>query len=152
MATAARPDSRLATAAPSMTVTHLTDGRAAVVFDRRIQDGDSVALMVLKRNGQKWYATGVVPEFLQPLPKPLTRRQHDVLTFLHDYYDAQGYAPQYDEICKHFGWRSIGTAHEYVHDLERKGYLRIVFNEARGIVLNRAALPARPIPMTRTPK
>lgn len=81
----------------------------------------------------------------RPKLPPLTKQQHEMLTHLADTIEQNGYAPSYAEIAEHFGYKSLGTVHEHLHNLERKGYLRVLYNEARGIVLDENALPARPV-------
>jgi repressor LexA len=66
---------------------------------------------------------------------PLTRRQHEVLTFVRDYIGAHGYAPTLEEIATARGYRSLSTVYEHLHNLERKGYLARRFNEERSLAL-----------------
>ncbi len=64
---------------------------------------------------------------------PLTKRQKEILDFIHGFIDEQGYAPSFEEIAKAFGYSSLATVHEHLSNLERKGYIRKSYNESRSI-------------------
>lgn len=61
----------------------------------------------------------------------LTRRQKQILDHLQSYIGANGYAPSFEEIAQHFGFKSLATVHEHLTNLERKGYIRRAHNESR---------------------
>lgn len=63
----------------------------------------------------------------------LTRRQREILSFLSEYAEANGYAPSFEEIATRFNYNSLATVHEHLTNLERKGYIRRSFNESRAI-------------------
>ena len=65
----------------------------------------------------------------------LTKRQKEILDFINDFINDQGYAPSYREIGQHFGLSSTATVAEHVQTLQNKGYLKIDPNEARSIEL-----------------
>lgn len=65
----------------------------------------------------------------------LTRRQHEVFSFLEAFIDACGFAPSFDEIMEACGISSKGSVHRYLGCLERKGYIRRRRGEARAISL-----------------
>lgn len=65
----------------------------------------------------------------------LTRRQKEILDFLHDYLHEHGYAPSFEEIAEHFGYASLATVHEHLENLRQKGYIRKSYNESRSIEL-----------------
>jgi repressor LexA len=72
----------------------------------------------------------------------LTRRQHEILSFLSSYSDENGYAPSFEEIAGHFRFNSLATVHEHLSNLERKGYIRREYNESRAIeILPSTAYP-----------
>lgn len=56
--------------------------------------------------------------------KALTRRQLEILTFVHRYADAHGYPPSVREIGQALGLTSSSTVHSHLAALEKKGYLR----------------------------
>lgn len=66
-------------------------------------------------------------------PRPLTRRQYEVLAYLEDTIHSQGYAPTVEEIAAHFGFKSLATVHEHLTNLEAKQRIVRRFNEARSI-------------------
>lgn len=64
---------------------------------------------------------------------PLTKRQKEILDYIHGFIDEQGYAPSFEEIAGAFGYSSLATVHEHLSNLERKGYIRKSYNESRSI-------------------
>ncbi len=64
---------------------------------------------------------------------PLTRRQIEILTYLQNHIQEQGFAPSFEEIAERFGFQSLATVHEHLTNLERKGYIRRSYNESRAI-------------------
>ncbi|MFN2398337.1 MAG: transcriptional repressor LexA [Gemmatimonadaceae bacterium] len=64
---------------------------------------------------------------------PLTKRQKQILDFLAEYSDQNGYAPSFEEIAKNFNYNSLATVHEHLSNLERKGYIKRSYNESRAI-------------------
>lgn len=69
----------------------------------------------------------------------LTKRQKEILDYLHEYVEDHGYAPSFEEIARHFRFSSLATVHEHLENLKRKGYIRKGYNESRSIEL----LPAQ---------
>lgn len=69
----------------------------------------------------------------RPTMQPLTPHQHALLAYLHEYITANGYAPNFKETAARFGYRSESTVHEHLVNLERKGYIKRSYNEARSI-------------------
>ena len=63
----------------------------------------------------------------------LTKRQREILSFLSEYNEANGYAPSFDEIASRFNYNSLATVHEHLSNLERKGYIKRAYNESRAI-------------------
>ena len=51
---------------------------------------------------------------------PLTRRQHDILTFIHAFLEEHDFSPTYEEIASEFGVNKV-TIFGHVRELERKG-------------------------------
>jgi len=64
---------------------------------------------------------------------PLTKRQREILSFLSNYDEANGYAPSFEEIAEQFNYNSLATVHEHLTNLERKGYIKRHYNESRAI-------------------
>ncbi len=65
----------------------------------------------------------------------LTERQHQVLEYIRSTLRWRGVAPTLAEIAAEFGFRSTASAQKQIQYLERKGYLRRVPNQARGLML-----------------
>ncbi|MEJ2051427.1 MAG: transcriptional repressor LexA [Calditrichota bacterium] len=63
----------------------------------------------------------------------ITRKQKAVLDFIKSYQVQYGIAPTYEEIATHFGYRSKGTVHKHITNLEQKGYIKKDWNRSRGI-------------------
>ena len=64
---------------------------------------------------------------------PLTKRQKEILDYIHGFIEEHGYAPSFEEIALAFGYSSLATVHEHLSNLERKGYIRKSYNESRSI-------------------
>ena len=65
----------------------------------------------------------------------LTKRQKQILDYLRDFIEKNGYAPSLIEISKHFNLNSISTIHKHLIHLEEKGLIRRHWNRARAIEL-----------------
>jgi repressor LexA len=63
----------------------------------------------------------------------LTPRQKEVLDFLVDYTEQNGYSPSFEEIAAGLRLASLATVHKHISALEQKGYLKRRYNESRSI-------------------
>jgi repressor LexA len=63
----------------------------------------------------------------------LTRRQKEVMDFLADFIDRNGYSPSYEEIASGLGLASLATVHKHIQALETKQYLRRSYNHSRSL-------------------
>jgi repressor LexA len=54
----------------------------------------------------------------------LTRRQKQILDYIHNYFRIKGYPPSVREICAATNLKSTATVHGYLVQLEKKGYLK----------------------------
>ena len=54
----------------------------------------------------------------------LTKRQKEVYDFLKAYMTEHGIAPTYEEIRRHFGFRSYNAVFKHLKQLESRGYLQ----------------------------
>ena len=71
---------------------------------------------------------------IEPQPnRPLTRLQTGLYRYLADFIGREGYAPSFEQIAEHFGYRSLATVHEHLVNLERKGWIRREYNICRSI-------------------
>lgn len=65
----------------------------------------------------------------------LTKRQKQVLDFIADFVDENGYCPSYEEIAKGLDLASLATVHKHISVLEGKNYLKRGFNQSRSLEL-----------------
>ena len=65
--------------------------------------------------------------------QPLTKRQREILNYLADFIQQQGYAPSLEEIGQRFGLSSLATVHKHLTNLEGKGFIRRSWNKSRSI-------------------
>ena len=77
----------------------------------------------------------------------LTKRQKQVLDFLVEFINGNGYAPSFEEIAHSLDLSSLATVHKHVENLERKGFIRRGYNQSRSIDV--LALPG-PVPFGKT--
>ena len=66
----------------------------------------------------------------------LTQRQKQVLDFLAQFVEENGYSPSYQEIASGLGLASLATVHKHVLALESKHYLKRGFNQSRSLDLS----------------
>ena len=66
----------------------------------------------------------------------LTKRQKQVLDFIANFVDDNGYCPSYDEIAKGLNLASLATVHKHISVLEAKSYLKRGFNQSRSLELS----------------
>jgi repressor LexA len=83
---------------------------------------------------------------------PLTKRQKQILDYIGEFIDSNGYPPSFEEIAEAFGYSSLATVHEHLSNLERKGYIRKAYNESRSIELTPSdtTVPAIMLPLLGT--
>lgn len=80
----------------------------------------------------------------------LTKRQHQVLSFLQQFIEREGYCPSYEEIAAGLKLSSLATVHAHLAKLEKKGCLRRGYNQSRSIELRRPTArkpPAQALPL-----
>lgn len=69
------------------------------------------------------------------MAEPLTKRQKEVLDYITQYIEVNGYAPSYREIAEAFKLGSVATVADHVETLVSKGLLRKNDNSARSLQL-----------------
>lgn len=69
----------------------------------------------------------------------LTKRQKQLVDYLQNYIDEQGYAPTLAEIGQYFGLSSLATVHKHLHNLESKGLIRRTHNHSRALEIENVA-------------
>jgi repressor LexA len=65
----------------------------------------------------------------------VTRRQKEMMDFLDDYIERNGYAPTIEETASHFGLRSLATVHKHLTNLQKKGLIKRDWNRSRALEL-----------------
>jgi repressor LexA len=68
-------------------------------------------------------------------PMALTKRQKQVLDFIANFVDENGYCPSYEEIATGLDLASLATVHKHITVLESKTYLKRGFNQSRSLEL-----------------
>ena len=68
----------------------------------------------------------------------LSEKQGQVLKYLTDFNIKHGFPPTIRELCDHFGFKSLNTAHFHLRSLEKKGHIQIHPGKGRGITLPKA--------------
>lgn len=63
----------------------------------------------------------------------LTKRQKQVLDFVADFVEKNGYSPSYEELAEGLGLASLATVHKHVRALETKHYLTRGYNQSRSL-------------------
>jgi repressor LexA len=63
----------------------------------------------------------------------LTRRQKELMDFLVDFINKNGYSPSYEEIASGLKLASLATVHKHIQALQSKNYLRRSFNHSRSL-------------------
>ena len=71
--------------------------------------------------------------FFKYMTTNLTKRQRQILDFITEFVEREGYAPSLREIGKHFKLSSPATVHVHIDNLKKKGFLKTSYNEARSI-------------------
>lgn len=65
----------------------------------------------------------------------LTKRQEEILNFIKEYMVSHGYPPTIREICKAMDVSSPATIHAHLHNLQKKGVIRMEESKNRAIEL-----------------
>lgn len=65
----------------------------------------------------------------------LTKRQKQVLDFIAQFLDDNGYCPSFEEIARGLDLASLATVHKHISVLESKNYLKRGFNQSRSLEL-----------------
>jgi len=76
----------------------------------------------------------------------LTRKQYDLLTFIHDRLQATGVSPSFDEMKEALDLKSKSGIHRLITGLEERGYIRRLPHRARALEVVR--LPENTEPET----
>ena len=71
------------------------------------------------------------------MKKELTSRQEDILNFISDYIEFNGFPPTYREIGKQFNISSTFGVKRHLDALSKKGYLNVEGNVSRALTLTK---------------
>jgi repressor LexA len=63
----------------------------------------------------------------------LTKRQKEVLDFIADFVEQNGYSPSYEELAHALKLASLATVHKHIQALESRNYLRRQVNHSRSL-------------------
>jgi repressor LexA len=78
----------------------------------------------------------------------LTKRQKEILDFITEFIDREGYSPSMEEIAGHFRIASLNAVFKHLEALQFRGYLHRDSNRARSIELSQSAPDsARTLPL-----
>jgi repressor LexA len=87
----------------------------------------------------------------------LTKRQKEVLDFIADFVEQNGYSPSYEELAHGLKLASLATVHKHIQALESRNYLRRLFNQSRSLEVsskyiqerrkNRQAIQSTEVPL-----
>lgn len=73
----------------------------------------------------------------------LTKRQKQVLDFLADFVEKNGFSPSYEELAAGLQLASLATVHKHILALESKHYIRRGFNQSRSLEVSPKYLEER---------
>lgn len=65
--------------------------------------------------------------------QPLTKRQREILDYLNEFIEDNGYAPSLEEIGRRFRLSSLATVHKHLTNLQDKGFIRRAWNRSRSV-------------------
>jgi repressor LexA len=63
----------------------------------------------------------------------LTKRQKEVLDYIADFIQDNGYSPSYDELARGLNFASLATVHKHIQALQDRKYLRRLYNQSRSL-------------------
>ena len=67
------------------------------------------------------------------MPQPLTKRQRQLLDYIHQYSTKNGYPPTHEEMAEALEVNSVATIHDHLLELVRKGFVKIYRGSVRGV-------------------
>ncbi len=65
--------------------------------------------------------------------QPLTKRQREILDYLTEFIDHNGYAPSLEEVGRRFSLSSLATVHKHLTNLQEKGFIKRAWNRSRSL-------------------
>ena len=82
----------------------------------------------------------------------LTRKQHQLLLFIHQRLGEHGVSPSFDEMKDALGLRSKSGIHRLITALEERGFIRRLAHRARAVEILRLPENLRVVPRTAPPE
>jgi repressor LexA len=87
----------------------------------------------------------------------LTRKQHELLTYIHGHLAENGVSPSFEEMKEALDLKSKSGVHRLISALEERGFIRRLPNRARALEVMRmpdvrAAIASDPVPPLRIPE
>ncbi len=79
----------------------------------------------------------------------VTRRQREVLDFIGDFVERNGYSPSFEEIARGLDLKSLATVHKHITNLQNKGVLQRGHNRSRSIDVLPMPKPVRTASLSR---
>jgi repressor LexA len=73
----------------------------------------------------------------------LTRRQKEVIDFIADFVEQNGYSPSYEELAQGLKLASLATVHKHIQGLQERNYLKRSFNQSRSLEVSPKYLQER---------
>jgi repressor LexA len=77
----------------------------------------------------------------------LTKRQKEILDFISEFIEHNGYSPSMEEIAEHFHFASLNAVFKHLEALEVRGHLHRDSNRARSIQLSPSNLGIQNLPL-----
>jgi repressor LexA len=87
----------------------------------------------------------------------LTRKQHELLTYIHQHLSENGVSPSFEEMKDALDLKSKSGVHRLISALEERGFIRRLANRARALEVMRmpevkAGIASRPSPPVALPQ
>ena len=79
----------------------------------------------------------------------LTRKQHQLLMFIHERMQSQGVSPSFDEMKDALELKSKSGIHRLITGLEERGFLRRLAHRARALEILRLPENIEPVERAR---
>jgi repressor LexA len=77
----------------------------------------------------------------------LTKRQKEILDFISEFIEHNGYSPSMEEIAEHFHFASLNAVFKHLEALENRGHLQRDSNRARSIQLLQSGIGIQNLPL-----
>ena len=76
---------------------------------------------------------GIYSDYIICMPITLYKRQRQILDFVNQYIQRNGYSPTLQEIAQALGVSSLATVHEHLATMQKKGVIKRRDGSVRGI-------------------